>query len=191
MEARSDALRPHFVTPVNGTDDREALPKNWVATLVQIRNEKAVGKRLSELQIESYVPTQWEYHQWSDRRKKIERVVIPMIVFVHADKKTERQLITYPFINKVLSYPGQRTPAIIPDDQIERLKFMLNHANSAVEMRDKIPQVGEMVCITRGPLRGLEGELCYFNPERPMVAIRIEHLGYACVNVSKRDIAPQ
>ena len=73
-----------FGLTVNGTDDREARSKRWVAALVQVRSEKAVGKKLESLGIENWVPTQMEIHQWSDRKKKIERVVIPMIVFIHA-----------------------------------------------------------------------------------------------------------
>ena len=72
-------------TTAIGADGREALSKRWVAALVQVRNEKAVGKKLTDLKIENYVATQWEIHQWSDRKKKVEQVVIPMIVFIHTD----------------------------------------------------------------------------------------------------------
>lgn len=66
MEEKTDAPHTLSVTAANGTDDREARPKHWIAVLVQIRSEKAVGKKLDGLEIENYVPTQWEYHQWSD-----------------------------------------------------------------------------------------------------------------------------
>lgn len=175
-------------TTANGADGREALPKHWIAALVQVRNEKAVGKKLNDLKIENYVPTQWEIHQWSDRKKKVEQVVIPMIVFIHTDKPTERRLITYSFILKLLTYPGTRTPAIIPDEQINRLMFMLKHSESLIEMRDQVFKTGETVRIVRGPLKGLEGELCRVESDRPMVAVQLECLGYACVNVSKNDL---
>ena len=79
-------------TTAIGADGREALSKRWVAALVQVRNEKAVGKKLTDLKIENYVATQWEIHQWSDRKKKVEQVVIPMIVFIHTDKVVESML---------------------------------------------------------------------------------------------------
>ena len=104
MEANDIYPNSHTVTTVEGTDGREALPKRWIAALVKVRSEKAVGKKLLDLQIENYVPTQWEIHQWSDRRKKVERVVIPMVVFIHAEKGAEKRLITYSFIHKLLSY---------------------------------------------------------------------------------------
>ena len=188
MEATDGKGHKLSVTPVHGTDDREAHPKHWVAALVQVRSEKAVSKKLHDLKIENYVPTQWEIHQWSDRKKKVERIVIPMVIFIHTDSATEKRLITYSFIHKLLSYPGMKTPAIIPDAQIDRLKFMLKHAESQIEMHDHVFQTGEKVRIVRGPLKDLEGELCRVNADKPMVAVQIACLGYACVSIDKSDL---
>ena len=188
MERKSSAPDANFTSPANGTDDREAYPKHWVAALVQVRSEKAVGKKLQGLNIENYVPTQWEIHQWSDRKKKVERVVIPLIVFVHADKTTIKRLILHPFIHKLVSYPGQNAPAIIPDDQLEKLRFMLRHSDRPVEMKEHVFKTGDRVRIVRGPLKDLEGELCRIVDDKPMVAIQIECLGYACVNIDQSDI---
>ena len=188
MDTIDDNLNTVSITAANGTDDREAHPKHWIAALVQVRSEKAVGKKLQDLHFENYVPTQWEIHQWSDRKKKVERVIIPMIVFIRTDKAGIRQLITPSFIYKLISYPGQNSPAIIPDDQIERLKFMLKHAESTIEMRDHIFKTGDTVRIIRGPLKDLEGELCRVDSGKSMVAVQIECLGYACVNIDKSDL---
>lgn len=173
---------------VSVTTDREAHPERWVAALVQMCTEKKVGNRLTKLGIENYVPTQTEIHQWSDRKKKIERVVIPMVVFVRANEATERTLRMQSFIRKILTYPGQVAAAVIPDDQIDRLKFMLKQADSPVEMMPENLRVGDRVRIVRGALKGLEGELCKSVPEKSMVAIRIDGLGYACVSVSVGDL---
>ena len=173
------------IVPV--TTDREAHPKRWIAALVQMCTEKKVGERLTKLGVENYVPTQTEIRQWSDRKKKVERVVIPMVVFVRTDEKTERSLRMHSFIRKILTYPGQTAAAVIPNDQIDRLKFMLRQSDSPVEMMEQYLQVGDKVHIVRGALQGLEGEL-YKNVDKSMVAIHIEALGYACVSVSVEDI---
>ena len=173
---------------VDGTTDREAHPKRWIAALVQSCTEKRVGTRLDKLEVENYIPTQTEIHQWSDRKKKIERIVIPMIVFIHTDEMTERRLRMQTYIRKILSYPGQWKAAVIPDDQIDRLKFMLRHAETSVELLEQSLQVGETVRVVRGPLKGLEGEICMAKDDKPMVAIRIDCLGYACVNIEKSDV---
>ncbi len=173
---------------VDVTSDREARPKYWVAVLVQMCTEKKVGERLAKLNIESYVPTQKEVHQWSDRKKYVERVVIPMVVFVRVDEVLEKQLKTYSFIYKLLSYPGSKNAAVIPEEQIESLKFMLNHADSSVVLNNNLLQIGEEVRIVRGSLKGLEGELHVVDMDKMMVAIRIECLGCACVNVALTDV---
>ena len=170
------------------TSDREARPKRWIAILVQMCTEKKVGQRLDKLGIENYIPTQTEIRQWSDRKKKVERIVIPMVIFVKTDNQTEKTLKTYSFIHKLISYPGQKEAATIPDGQIEKLKFMLRHAESEVEVTDSIFEVGEEVEIVRGPLKGLCGTLCYFQKEKPMIGLHLELLGYACVNVNKNDV---
>lgn len=188
MDMTGDTLKTISITAANGTDDREARPKHWVAVLVQVRSEKAVGKKLQDLHIENYVPTQWEIHQWSDRKKKVERVIIPMIVFIHTDKASIKRLITHTFIHKLITFPGQYSPAIIPDEQIERLKFMLKHAESAVEMKEHVFKTGDTIRIARGPLKDLEGELCRVESGKSMVAVRIECLGYACVSIDQSDL---
>lgn len=178
----------HSISTVDVTDDREACPKHWVAALVQVRNEKSVGKKLQDLGIENYVPTQSEIHQWSDRKKKIERVVIPMIVFIRAQENAIKELAYHPFIHKLLTAPGQRTPAIIPDIQIENLKFMLGQTEAQVEIKERIFKTGDHVRIVRGPLKDLEGELCKVESDKPTVAVQIEGLGYACISIDKADL---
>ena len=188
MKTNIYSLESSLESVANVTTDREAYPKRWVAALVQMCMEKKVGERLTKLGIENYVPTQTEIRQWSDRKKKVERVVIPMVVFVHTNEKTERSLRMHSFIRKILTYPGQTAAAVIPDDQINRLKFMLRQSDSPVEMMERHLEVGDKVHIVRGALQGLEGELCKCVPDKSMVAIRIEGLGYACVSVSIEDI---
>lgn len=179
---------PHNDSLVNGTNDREACPKRWIAVLVKMNTEKKVSEQLNKLNIENYVPTQIEIHQWSDRKKKVNRIVIPMVVFVYLSEEEEKQLLKYSFILKILSYPGQKGTAIIPEDQIERLKYMLKHADSKVELTNNVYKLGGKVQIARGPLKNLIGELCYVEQNKSMVAIRIESLGFACVNISKSDV---
>ena len=188
MNTRETSSHPQLESIVPVTTDREAHSKRWIAALVQSCLEKKVGERLDKLGVENYIPTQTVIRQWSDRKKKIERVVIPMIVFIHTDEMTERRLRMQTYIRKILSYPGQWKAAVIPDAQIDRLKFMLRHAESSVELLGQTLQVGEAIRVSRGPLKGLEGEICQVQPDKPMVAIRIDCLGYACVSIDKSDL---
>jgi transcription antitermination factor NusG len=162
--------------------------KYWVAALVQMNTEKKVGSMLSNLGFHNYVPTQKEIHQWSDRRKQIERIVIPMIIFVLVDKEGEKNLRKKSFIYKFISYPGQNEAAVIPYEQIEKLKFMLHNADSVVEFSEFVYEVGDEIEIVRGPLKGLYGELCYAEKGKPMIGVYVELLGYSYVNVDIKDV---
>lgn len=160
----------------------------WVAVLVQMNTEKKVSSMLTKLGYENYVPTQTEIHQWSDRKKKIERIVIPMIVFVKVDKDSENNLRKNSFVYKFISYPGQKEAARIPDEQIDKLKFMLDNADSNVEFSDHAYEVGEEIEIVRGPLKGLCGELCYTEKGKTILGVYIKMLGYSYVNVDVKDV---
>lgn len=173
---------------VNGTNDCEAHPKRWVAALVHTNCEKKVATKLEKLGIENYVAIQTEEHQWSDRKKKIDRVVIPMVVFVRLAKKEEDEFRRLPFIMKFITYPGAEELATpIPDEQIEKLKFLLHNADAKVSIVENL-KVGDRVRLVSGPMKGLEGELNYIEENKPIVAIRIDGLGYACVIVEKINL---
>ena len=181
-------LKEQHESTVNGTDERVAHPKHWVAALVQMRTEKSVSQKLNAMGIETYVPTQQEVHQWTDRRKKVDRVVIPMIVFIRVVKEEMKKLVYHSFIHKLLTYPGQKAPAIIPDEQIENLKFMLNQSDAPVEIKERVFKTGDRVRIVRGPLKNLEGELCKVESGKSMVSVQIDCLGYACVSVGQEEL---
>ena len=173
---------------VNGINDREAYPKHWIAILVQMNTEQKVSCRLNKIGVTNYVPVRTEIHQWSDRKKKIVRVMIPMVVFVLVDDVIEKELRRLPYVHRFIYYPGQKEAAIIPDEQIEKLKFMMNNAETGIEVSDSVYEVGEEVDVVCGPLKGLSGRLCYFEKDKPMVGIHIELLGYACVRVNRSHV---
>ena len=83
---------------VDVTDDREARPKFWVALYTRPRSEKKVRAYLDSIGIENYLPVQMQLRQWSDRKKMVEVVVIPMVIFVSVDKNDPAKLPTSPLI---------------------------------------------------------------------------------------------
>ena len=173
---------------VNGTNDREAHPKRWVAVLVHTNCEKKVASKLDKLGVENYVAIQTEEHQWSDRKKKIGRIVIPMVIFVRLAQDEEDDFRRLSFILKFITYPGSKELATpIPDEQIEKLKFLLHNTDAKVSIVENL-KVGDKVRLVRGPMKGLEGDLCYIEENKPIVAIRIDGLGYTCVSVEKINL---
>lgn len=188
MGTSKSNLNSYAKSLVNGTNDREAYPKHWVAALVQMNCEKKAATFLNKVGYETYIPTQLEVHQWSDRKKKIDRVVIPMVVFVRLAQNEEDEFRRLSFILKFITYPGSKELATpIPDEQIEMLKLLLHNADAKVSIVENL-KVGDRVRLVRGPMKGLEGELSYIEENKPIVAIRIDGLGYACVSVEKINL---
>lgn len=94
------------VSSVIGTDDREAHPKSWIALYTRPRSEKKVRAYLDSIGVENYLPVQNQLRQWSDRKKLVEVVVIPMVIFVLIDKSEISNIINNSLIIKPLSLPG-------------------------------------------------------------------------------------
>ena len=172
------------------TDDRVAHPKRWYAALVQMNCEKKLAQFLHKSDIEYYLPVQNEIHRWSDRKKKVERIVIPMIVFVHVNDTSFKDILRLSYVYKILSYPGSSRPAVIPQQQIDVLKFMLNNAEAGVSFSQEKLLTGQDVEIIRGPLKGLKGKLTETPDNCHKLVVDIECIGYASVNVDRRDVIP-
>lgn len=157
--------------------------KRWLAAYVKMHHEKKVRDRLTAMGIHNFLPVQEEVRQWSDRKKKVERVLIPMMIFVRVDTEEQRSVITHPSIIHYLTLRGEHSPTEIPADQMDRFRFMLDHSDSAVSFSDNDLQPGEKVRVTKGPLTGLEGELITVEGKYRII-IRIEQLGCAEVEIS-------
>lgn len=174
---------------VDGTNDREAYPKRWIAVLVQVNSEKKTTTRLGKVGYETYIPTQQEVHQWSDRKKKVDRLIMPMVVFVRATVREEEWLRNQSYIHKLLALPGsdedkKKFATPIPDNQIERLKFLLENAETEVSIVSNF-KVGDSVRVIFGPLKGLEGVVSEADEKSSIVGVQIDGLGYACVKIAK------
>lgn len=176
----------------NGTNGREACPTRWIAVLVQVNCERRVAARLGKLGYETYVPTQEEVHLWSDRKKKIDRLVMPMVVFVRIAENEEKWLRHQSYVYRLLSLPGTdadkrglATP--IPDGQIEKLRFMLGNADDEVVLVSDL-KVGDAVRVASGPLRGLEGVVGEADGRGTVVGVLIDGLGYACIKIAAKHL---
>lgn len=183
----------HEVSSVNGTDDCEAYPKRWIAVLVQVNCEKNAATQLGKAGYETYIPSQQEVHQWSDRKKKVNCLIMPMVVFVRATVIEEKWLREQSYIFKLLALPGtneykKKFATPIPNYQIERLKFLLENAKSKVTIVSNL-KVRDAIQVVSGPLKGLEGVVSEADEKSSIVGVMIDGLGYACVRILKENIS--
>ena len=177
------------VLPADVTGRSVAHPKRWLVALVRVSHEKKTSERLSKMGIENFLPVQQEVHQWSDRRKVVERVLLPMMIFVHVDVYEQKEVLTLGSISRYMVLRGESTPAVIPDEQMARFRFMLDYSEEAVCMNDTPLARGEKVRVIKGPLSGLVGELVTVGG-KSKIAVRLNMLGCACVDMPIGYVEP-
>ena len=177
-------------TPAFGTDSREACPevdknankKSWMAVMVRMNHEKKVSSYLTRCGIENYIPIQEQYHRWSDRVKKVDHLVVSMMAFVHISPSEKITVLSVPAVCRFITPPGTNRPAVIPDVQMERFRFMLDYSDECVHLSSGHFGVGETVRVIKGPLAGMEGSLVMVG-DSPNVAVHIDNIGYAYISM--------
>jgi transcription antitermination factor NusG len=152
---------------------KDNLKKKWYAIYVKPRAEKKVAEGLDEIGIEHFLPLRRTLRTWSDRKKWVDLPLIPGYCFVYI---TEKESLNVLKVNHVLTYVRYLgKPAVIPDNQIEFLKRMLEVTDVRYEITDQMPEAGQAVEIIAGPFIGLQAEFMKVK-RKSMVFIRIEQI---------------
>jgi transcription antitermination factor NusG len=174
-------------TDVHVTDDREARPFRWYAARTQMNCEtKALASFAGKIK-DSYLPVQEEIHQWSDRKKKIQRIVIPTIVFVKMTESQARKFYRTTYCYGLMKNPGSSVPTYIPEEQINALKFMLYNSDDPVTIETTPPKLGDRVVVTRGKLQGLEGHVVESKQGETYIVVLLNIIGCAKVKIDIID----
>lgn len=155
-------------------------PFYWYAVYTNSRAEKKVKERLDEAGIENYLPLRTEYRIWSDRRKKVSVPLISGYIFVRIKK--EQTLAVLNIAGVVTFLKEKALPVPIPDNQIVRLRLMVEHAVDDVEFLTSAVKIGDKVKVKQGELNGLIGELVEIRGKYK-IAIRINYFGCALTTI--------
>jgi transcription antitermination factor NusG len=145
---------------------------------------------------EVYLPVQEVVSVWKDGRRKLrERIVLPNLLFVRLTELERKEVVAFPFVKRfMVDRAGQtdaynRHPlAVIPDEQMERFKFMLGQNEMEIFMEPLALKIGDAVRIIRGSLVGLEGHVYQGNAGKSCVAVKLDFLGCAIAEVALSDI---
>lgn len=173
-------------------------PRYWFVAIMRRNNtEKASAEQLRRLGYDCYVATQEEYRVWRNgRRARIERVVIPSVVFVHCSEQERRRIVNMPFVSRFMTDRAAgfdaalcRPLAIVPEAQIRRLRFMLGESDSAVSFVNRYVK-GQRVRVVRGRLGGLEGEIAKDADGRSRLYVRVDLCGCACLEIDPVNVEP-
>ena len=132
----------------------QLLDPRWFVLFVRSNQEKQTAHRLSDFEIEHFLPCCRSVRQRKDRRVILEVPLFPGYLFVRLPLVERSRVLTLP---NVISLVGSKSsPAIISEDEINWIKKGVEHGNAAPH---PYLQVGERVVISAGIFRGMEGIL--------------------------------
>lgn len=144
----------------------------------------------------SYVPVQEQWRIRKNGRKvKVERIVIPSTVFVRCSEIERRDIVTFPFIFKFMTNlagtplaSGRKPLAVIPDEQIDKLRFMVGNSDTPVSFSSEPYKKGDFVKIIRGNLSGLEGEVQIIDSKHSEIIVSLDVLGNARLTIETVNV---
>lgn len=160
---------------------------HWFVAVVNHNSEKVSSRKLDEMGITNYLPTQQEIRVWRNGRKsKVDRIVIPSTIFIYCTEQKRREIVGLPFIfrfmtNKAGSIKGSslKPLAVIPETEINRLRFMLGQSDTPVNLTSRSLVKGDRVRVSRGSLMGLEGMVVDMSSSKTELTVDMGLLGCA------------
>lgn len=161
---------------------------HWYIGYVKSCTEFKAQEFMARLGYESYVPVVEEVHRWSDRRKVVRRLVLPRIIFVHTTEYLRRRsLEENPYLTRYMAKDGPYTAAVVPDEQMEAFRCMVDNDGRRVNVEPQNFAPGDKVKVTSGPLRGMVCELINVSGRR-CLAVNLGALGTATMDLELETI---
>lgn len=152
----------------------------WQALYVNSRSEKKITETLSAKGIEAYVPIIKTMRQWSDRKKMVEVPLLNGYVFVNSDSKQFDKILQTRGVVSFVKSEGKI--ASIRNIEIERLKQLVELGYQLeAEAINRLYKPGDLIKITSGPLKGIEGYVSNLN-QHNRIEVVLESIGQ-CIKV--------
>ena len=156
--------------------------KQWLAVYTRMHHERKVADALQTMGIESFVAMQEEMRQWKDRRKKVMRILIPMIVFVRVNEAQRLEVLSLASVSRFMVERRHHRALVIPDSQMDKFRFVLDFSDATVNVTSERFRPGERVRVIKGPLSGLEAEFVE-TAGKTQIVINLDALGNASVEM--------
>jgi transcription antitermination factor NusG len=160
---------------------------NWFAVYTNPRAEKKAFAEIVSKGIQAYLPLQRTLKQWSDRKKWVEEPLFRSYLFVNISKKEYFEVLNTTGVARYVTFEGKAVP--VPQRQIDAIRYYLSETETLADSPN-VPGLvpGAYVEITRGPLKGLQGQLVEHLGQK-RVRIEIDALGqFLNLSISQHDL---
>lgn len=156
----------------------------WFVAYVKSCQEYKTAEALAVRGYQYYLPVIKELRQWSDRKKVVNRLVLPHMIFVWCrPSERVRTLAEIRTISAYMVSRGPHTPVVVPEDQMKAFRSMVDNGGREVRVTDEELAPGDRVRVVSGPLSGLECELVSVSGRR-CLAVRMGLLGAATMELA-------
>lgn len=171
----------------------------WYIAECKPTRERTIRAALEKMNIEAYVASQLETHVYKSRNKrKVEKVVIPGKVFVRTQENMLMRILLdfssiYRFmLNRAATNEnGFRPYAVVPENQMAQLQYMLGNASNPVYLTADDLKVDQRVKVMRGPLAGFEANFMKRGHESYIVLkVEMGMSHYAITEMPIEDVQP-
>ncbi len=142
--------------------------------------------QLHERNIEAFLPTITRWSRWKDRKKRIDWPLFPGYCFVRIARTDALPVQKCIGVVEIIAHQG--TLAAIPGEEVEAIRTLVTSELAY----DPCPlvDVGAMVEVVRGPLRGVSGRLIRKGAHaRLVLAVNLIGQGVS-VEVDAADVRP-
>ena len=183
----SEETLPSSVLPL--TSDATKWHLLWVYS----KAEKSVRDSLIKKGFEAFAATRQEIHTWRrGERRKVEKVLIPSIVFVRMEKQDRKTIEDCPGVTAIMRDPARKkegadswdTLAYISDDEMRVFKQMLSQEYAEVSFASSGFKVGDYVRIKDFDDSYNQAQIVrIFGDTKTYVGLRVSFLGCAYMQV--------
>ena len=125
----------------------------WLVLYTKLNFEIRVSQALNAMGIKAYCPTYKKVVQYSDRKKKVEKPLLPSYVLVHISEAERSKVFVVPGVVRYVFWLGKA--AEVRTQEIEALRNSLKGIIKDISIKQLTK--GSRYTIPQGPFKGQEG----------------------------------
>lgn len=129
----------------------------WFVIYTKPNYELKVAEGINTMGISAYCPTFTQIKHYSDRKKKVQKPLLPSYVLVQLSEQDRPNVFLVPGVVRYLFWLGK--PAVVREEEIELLKNNLMGVFDEAKI-SKL-SIGKQYTIPSGPLKGQTGRVIH------------------------------